>query len=93
MIPHGQVGGTTPKLDLIQYPNLSRLNLDMLRSLFTLAGSAINFALLAFGQQKDVAVDPQIVQQLHAIGKKSDAAFLKGDAGRRGHSLHGRRGF
>ena len=50
------------------------------RSLLTLAGLAISFALSAFGQEKDAAVDPQIVQELHAIGKKSDEAFLKGDA-------------
>jgi ketosteroid isomerase-like protein len=50
------------------------------RSLLTLAGLAISFALPAFGQEKDAAVDPQIVQELHAIGKKSDEAFLKGDA-------------
>ena len=50
------------------------------RSLFTLAGLAIGFALPAFGQERDAAVDPQIVQQLHAIGKKSDEAFLRGDA-------------
>jgi uncharacterized protein (TIGR02246 family) len=46
----------------------------------TLAGLAISFALPTFAQEKDAAVDPQIVQQLHAIGKKSDEAFLKGDA-------------
>ena len=45
-----------------------------------LAGLAISFALPTFAQEKDAAVDPQIVQQLHAIGKKSDEAFLKGDA-------------
>ena len=50
------------------------------RSLLTLAGLAIGFALPAFGQERDAAVDPQIVQQLHAIGKKSDEAFLRGDA-------------
>jgi uncharacterized protein (TIGR02246 family) len=41
---------------------------------------AISFAFPTFAQEKDAAVDPQIVQQLHAIGKKSDEAFLKGDA-------------
>jgi ketosteroid isomerase-like protein len=45
-----------------------------------LAGLAISFALPAFGQEKDVTIDPQIVQQLHAIGKKSDEAFRNGDA-------------
>jgi hypothetical protein len=48
--------------------------------MLTLAGLAISFALPTFAQEKDAAVDPQIVQQLHAIGKKSDKAFLKGDA-------------
>ena len=51
------------------------------RSLLSLAGLAIGFALPAFCQERDAAVDAQIVQQLHAIGKKSDQAFLKGDAG------------
>ena len=41
------------------------------RSLLILAGLAISFALPAFCQERDAAVDPQIVQQLHAIGKKS----------------------
>ena len=50
------------------------------RSLLSLAGLAIGFALPAFCQERDAAVDAQIVQQLHAIGKKSDQAFLKGDA-------------
>jgi ketosteroid isomerase-like protein len=45
-----------------------------------LVGLAISFALPTFAQEKGTAVDPQIVQQLHAIGKKSDEAFLKGDA-------------
>src|SRR5262249_8000030 len=51
------------------------------RSLLSLAGLAISFALPAFCQERVGAVDAQIVQQLHAIGKKSDQAFLKGDAG------------
>ena len=51
-----------------------------MKILSALARLAISFALPAFGQEKDAAVDPQIVQQLHAIGKKSDEAFLKGDA-------------
>jgi ketosteroid isomerase-like protein len=50
------------------------------RFLVVLAGLAISFALPAFGQEKDAAIDPQIVQQLHAIGKKFDEAFLSGDA-------------
>ena len=35
---------------------------------------------LPLPQQKDTITDPQIVQQLHAIGMKSDEAFKKGDA-------------
>jgi hypothetical protein len=42
-------------------------------------GLAISFALPNFPQQKET-VDPQIVQQLDTIDKKSDEAFLKGDA-------------
>jgi hypothetical protein len=34
---------------------------------------------VCFAQQTN-AQDPQIIQQLHAIGKKSDEAFLTGDA-------------
>jgi uncharacterized protein (TIGR02246 family) len=44
-----------------------------------LVGWAIGFALPNFAQQTNTP-DPQLVQQLHAIGKKSDEAFLKGDA-------------
>jgi ketosteroid isomerase-like protein len=51
-----------------------------IRSLLALAVSAIRLASPAFGQEKDTPVDPQVVQQLHTIGKKSDEAFLKGDA-------------
>ena len=51
-----------------------------IRLLLALAWLAISFASPIFAQQKDAPVDPQIVQQLHAIGKKSDEAFLKGDA-------------
>ena len=50
-----------------------------IRSAVALIGLAISFALPTFGQQNN-APDSQIVQQLHAIGKKSDEAFLKGDA-------------
>src|SRR5215469_35415 len=52
----------------------------MIRALLAIAGLAISFALPAFGQEKETAVDPQVVQQLHSIGKESDEAFLKGDA-------------
>jgi uncharacterized protein (TIGR02246 family) len=50
-----------------------------IRLLFALAGWAVCFAVPAFAQQKDF-VDPQIAQQLHANGIKSDDAFNKGDA-------------
>ena len=45
----------------------------------TLVGLVIIFALPAFAQQKDTITDPQIIEQLHAIGKKTDEAMLKGD--------------
>jgi uncharacterized protein (TIGR02246 family) len=48
--------------------------------ILALAGLAISFALPTFAQGEDLAVDPQIVQQFRAIGKKFDEAFLKGDA-------------
>jgi ketosteroid isomerase-like protein len=47
--------------------------------LLALAGLAIGFAAPAFAQQKDTT-DPQIAQQLEAIGRKSDEAWDKGDA-------------
>jgi ketosteroid isomerase-like protein len=47
--------------------------------LLALAGLAIGFAVPAFAQQKDTT-DPQIAQQLEAIGRKSDEAWDKGDA-------------
>jgi uncharacterized protein (TIGR02246 family) len=40
---------------------------------------AISFALPAFAQQKD-AVDPQIIEQLDALGKKFDEAWNNNDA-------------
>ena len=40
----------------------------------------ISFGLPASGQEKDLSIDPQIVQQLRTIGKEFDDAFLKGDA-------------
>jgi uncharacterized protein (TIGR02246 family) len=48
-------------------------------SLFALVGCAVLFAAPAFAQQKE-SFDPQIAQQLHANGIKSDDAFNKGDA-------------
>ena len=49
------------------------------RLVVPLVGFAISFASPTFAQQTN-APDPQIVRQLHAIDKKSDEAFLKGDA-------------
>ena len=51
--------------------------------LLTVAGLAIGFATSALAQQKETIVDAQTVEQLHAIGKKSDEAFKKGDAAAR----------
>jgi uncharacterized protein (TIGR02246 family) len=45
-----------------------------------LLGLVISFGLPVSGQEKDLGVDPQIVQQLRTIGKEFDDAFLKGDA-------------
>jgi uncharacterized protein (TIGR02246 family) len=50
-----------------------------IRYLLALVGLAISFALPSFAQQKDAITDPQIIEQLHAIGKKTDEAMLKGD--------------
>ena len=44
-----------------------------------LAGWAIGVAVPAFAQQKDT-VDPQIAQQIRALGVKYDEAFNKNDA-------------
>src|SRR5690242_10804228 len=50
-----------------------------IRRAVVLVGLAISFALPSVAQQKET-VDPQIVQQLHAIAKNFDEAFLIGDA-------------
>jgi ketosteroid isomerase-like protein len=50
-----------------------------MRLVVALAGLAISFALPAFAEQK-VAADPQIRQQLDALGQKYDEAFNNGDA-------------
>src|SRR6202012_6167864 len=42
-------------------------------------GLVFGFAVPAFTQQKD-AVDPQVAEQLSALGKKTDEAFKSGDA-------------
>lgn len=49
------------------------------RLLLTLAGLAMGFALPSIAQQKDT-VDPQILEQLAALGNKTDEAFNNGDA-------------
>ena len=49
------------------------------RYLLALVGLATGFALPIFAQQNDTITDPQIIEQLHAIGKKTDEAMLKGD--------------
>jgi ketosteroid isomerase-like protein len=45
-----------------------------------LVGLTISFALPTFAQEKDAAIDPQIVEQLHASAKKADEAFNNNDA-------------
>jgi ketosteroid isomerase-like protein len=50
-----------------------------IRLLLAITGLAIGFAVPAFAQQKDT-VDPQIIQQVDAIGMKNDEAFNKNDA-------------
>jgi hypothetical protein len=49
------------------------------RLAFVLVGIAISIVLPAFAQQKD-AVDPQVDEQLSALGKKTDEVFNSGDA-------------
>ena len=49
------------------------------RSLLVLVGLAISFALPTFAQQKET-VDPKIIEQLNALGKKFDDAFNNNDA-------------
>jgi hypothetical protein len=50
-----------------------------IRLVVALVGLAISFAPPAFSQQKDT-VDPQLAEQLSALGKKTDEAFNTGDA-------------
>ena len=50
-----------------------------IRLVVALAGLAISLTLPSSAQQTNTP-DLQIVRQLHAIGKKSDEAFIKGDA-------------
>gem|GEM_PF-671137 len=49
-------------------------------ALLAFVGLAISFVLPTFAQQKDTITDPQIVDQLKAIGKKTGEAFAKNDA-------------
>jgi uncharacterized protein (TIGR02246 family) len=51
--------------------------------LLPLATLSIGLAVPALAQQEKTIVDEQTVQQLHAIGSKSDEAFKKGDAAAR----------
>jgi ketosteroid isomerase-like protein len=50
-----------------------------MRFVVALVGLAISFAVPAFAQHKDAA-DPQIRQQLNALGQKYDEAWNSGDA-------------
>jgi ketosteroid isomerase-like protein len=50
-----------------------------IRSVVAIVGLAISFAVPAFAQHKDAA-DPQIRQQLDALGQKYDEAWNSGDA-------------
>ena len=50
-----------------------------IRLVVALVGLAISFAVPAFAQQKDT-VDPQIAQQIRALGMKYDEAFNNNDA-------------
>ena len=50
-----------------------------IRSVLTLVGMAISFAVPTFAQQTN-APDPQLRQVLDALDKKNDDAFNKGDA-------------
>jgi ketosteroid isomerase-like protein len=49
------------------------------RLLGALVGLAISLALPTFAQQKET-VDPKIIEQLDALGKKFDEAFNNNDA-------------
>ena len=51
-----------------------------IRLLLALLGSALNFALPTFAQQKD-AVDPKVAQQIQALMAKWDEAFNRSDSG------------
>ena len=51
--------------------------------LLPLATLTIGLAVPALAQQEKTTVDAQTIQQLHAIGSKSDEAFKKGDASAR----------
>jgi uncharacterized protein (TIGR02246 family) len=53
--------------------------MKIMRLLLTLVGLASSFALPAFAQQEDT-VDPQVVQQLRGLDRKTEEAYKKGDA-------------
>jgi uncharacterized protein (TIGR02246 family) len=50
-----------------------------IRLIVALVGLATSFALPAFAQQDDT-VDPQVVQQLRVLDRKTEEAYQKGDA-------------
>jgi hypothetical protein len=62
-----------------------------IRLVVALVGLAISFALPTFAQQKDTA-DPQIIDQLNALSKKTNDAFNNGRCRRPGCDLHAGRG-
>ena len=50
-----------------------------IRLIVALVGLALSFALAALAQQEDT-VDPQVVQQLRELDRKTEDAYKKGDA-------------
>ena len=50
-----------------------------IRLIVALVGLAISFALPAFAQQEDT-VDPQVVELLRGLDRKTEEAYKKGDA-------------
>src|SRR6516164_3364049 len=50
-----------------------------IRLIVALVRLALSFALPAFAQQEDT-VDPQVVQQLRGLDRKTEEAYKKGDA-------------
>ena len=62
-----------------------------IRLLLSLVGLALGFTVLTFAQQKDVA-EPQISQQLDALGQKYDEAFNNSDEAALAATFTGGRG-